>query len=50
MTPEGKRMAKYAAVGAIIAIPVPIVGPIIGGIVGAVIAHNKNKREARGSY
>lgn len=50
MTPQGKRMAKYAAVGAIIAIPVPIVGPIIGGIVGAVIAHNKNKREASGSY
>jgi glycerol uptake facilitator-like aquaporin len=50
MTPEGKRMAKYAAVGAIIAIPVPIVGPIIGGIVGAVIAHKKNERLARGSY
>ena len=50
MTPEGKRMAKYAAVGAIIAIPVPIVGPIIGGIVGALIAHNKNKKQARGLY
>ena len=48
MTPEGKRMAKYAAIGAVIAIPVPIVGPIIGGIVGAVIAHNKNKRLAGG--
>lgn len=48
MTPEGKRMAKYAAVGALIAIPVPIVGPIIGGIVGAVVAHNKNKKLARG--
>jgi glycerol uptake facilitator-like aquaporin len=48
MTPQNKRMAKYAAIGAIIAIPVPIVGPIIGGIVGAVIAHNKNKKLAGG--
>ena len=48
MTPQNKRMAKYAAIGAIIAIPVPIVGPIIGGIVGAVLAHNKNKRLAGG--
>jgi glycerol uptake facilitator-like aquaporin len=48
MTPQNKRMAKYAAIGAIIAIPVPIVGPIIGGIVGAVMAHNKNKRLAGG--
>ncbi|WP_426266354.1 hypothetical protein [Sphingomonas sp. LHG3443-2] len=44
MTDEGKRIAKYAAVGAIIAIPVPIVGPIIGGIVGAVLGANKNKK------
>ncbi len=48
MTPQNKRMAKYAAIGAIIAIPVPVVGPIIGGIVGAVMAHNKNKRLAGG--
>jgi glycerol uptake facilitator-like aquaporin len=44
MTDEGKRIAKYAAVGALISIPVPIVGPIIGGIVGAVLGANKNKR------
>lgn len=44
MTNEGKRIAKYAAIGAIIAIPVPIVGPIIGGIVGAVLGANKNKK------
>jgi glycerol uptake facilitator-like aquaporin len=50
MTPAGKRMAKYAAVGAIIAIPIPIVGPIIGGIVGAVIAHNKNKKLGGSAY
>lgn len=50
MTTEGKRMAKYAAVGAIIAIPVPIVGPIIGGLVGAYLGHRKNERLARGYY
>lgn len=44
MTQEGKRIAKYAAVGALIAIPVPIVGPIVGGIVGAVLGANKNKK------
>ncbi|GAA4000113.1 hypothetical protein [Sphingomonas humi] len=44
MTDEGKRIAKYAAVGALIAIPLPVVGPIIGGIVGAVIGANKNKK------
>ena len=46
MTPEGKRIAKYAAVGALIAIPIPIIGPIIGGIVGAVVGHNKNRRQS----
>lgn len=50
MTPESKRIAKYAAIGAVIAIPLPIVGPIIGGIVGAVIANNKNREEGRRSY
>lgn len=46
MTPEGKRIAKYAAVGALIAIPIPIIGPIIGGIVGALVGHNKNRRQS----
>ena len=50
MTPQGKRMAKYAAVGAIIAIPVPIVGPIIGGLVGAYLGHRKNEKLAGGTY
>lgn len=50
MTPENKRIAKYAAIGAVVAIPLPIVGPIIGGIVGAVIANNKNREEGRRSY
>jgi hypothetical protein len=44
VTDEGKRIAKYAAVGALIAIPLPIVGPVIGGIVGAVMGANKNKQ------
>ena len=44
MTDEGKRIAKYAAVGALVALPLPVVGPIVGGIVGAVLGANKNKR------
>lgn len=40
----GKRMAKYSAVGAIIAIPVPVVGPIFGAIVGAAIAYSKRNK------
>jgi hypothetical protein len=34
----GARMAKGAAIGAVIALPVPFVGPITGAIVGAGIA------------
>ena len=26
----GKKMAKYGAIGAVIAIPVPFVGPVLG--------------------
>jgi hypothetical protein len=39
----GKRMAKYSAVGAVIAIPVPIVGPIFGALAGAAYAYSKRK-------
>ena len=39
----GKRMAKYSAVGAVIAIPVPIVGPIFGALAGAAYAYTKRK-------
>lgn len=50
MTPTGKRMAKYAAVGAIVAIPIPIVGPILGAMAGAgyVWLNEKKRRESRG--
>ncbi|MFC7536697.1 hypothetical protein ACFQPG_04865 [Sphingomonas sp. GCM10030256] len=50
MTPTGKRMAKYAAVGAIIAIPVPIIGPIIGAAAGAgYVWWQEEKRRREGS-
>ncbi|HEX8483927.1 hypothetical protein [Sphingomonas sp.] len=39
----GKRMAKYGAVGAVIAIPVPFIGPVIGAIAGAAFAYSKRK-------
>ena len=42
----GKRMAKYAAVGAVVAIPVPFVGPVLGAIAGAAYAYSK-RNEAR---
>ena len=37
----GKKMAKYGAIGAVVAIPVPFVGPVLGAIVGAGIAYAK---------
>ena len=39
----GKKMAKYSAVGAVIAIPVPVVGPIFGALAGAAVAYAKRK-------
>ena len=42
----GKRMAKYSAVGAVIAIPVPIVGPIFGALAGAAYAYTKRDRRS----
>lgn len=39
----GKKMAKYAGVGAVIAIPIPFVGPIFGAVAGAAIAYAKRK-------
>jgi hypothetical protein len=35
--PVAKRTAIAAAVGAVVAIPVPFVGPLFGGVVGAAI-------------
>ena len=40
----GKSMAKWAALGAVVAIPVPFVGPIIGAAAGAGYAYFKNKK------
>ena len=37
----GKKMAKYGAIGAVVAIPIPFVGPIFGAIAGAAIAYSK---------
>ncbi|SEL77986.1 hypothetical protein SAMN05216382_2622 [Sphingomonas palmae] len=39
----GKKMAKYGAVGAIVAIPIPFVGPIFGALAGAAVAYAKRK-------
>ena len=39
----GKRMAKYGAIGAVIAIPVPFIGPVIGAVAGAAYAYSKRK-------
>ena len=41
----GKSMAKWAALGAVIAIPVPFVGPIIGAAAGAGYAYFKRKKQ-----
>ena len=42
----GKSMAKWAALGAIVAIPVPFVGPILGAAAGAGYAYVKAKKKA----
>ena len=39
----GKKMAKYGAIGAVVAIPIPFVGPIFGAIAGAAVAYSKRK-------
>ena len=40
----GKSMAKWSALGAVVAIPVPIVGPVIGAIAGAAYAYSKRNK------
>lgn len=35
----GKKMAKYGAIGAVVAIPLPFIGPVIGATLGAGIAY-----------
>ncbi|WEK44428.1 MAG: small multi-drug export protein [Candidatus Sphingomonas colombiensis] len=40
----GKKMAKYGAVGAVLAIPLPFVGPVLGAIVGAGVAYARRDK------
>lgn len=40
----GKSMAKWGALGAVVAIPVPFVGPVIGAIAGAGYAYFKRDK------
>jgi hypothetical protein len=37
-------MAKSAAIGAVLAIPIPVVGPLFGAAAGAYYAYSKNKK------
>ncbi len=40
----GKKMAKYGAVGDVLAIPVPFVGPVLGAVVGAGVAYARRNK------
>ena len=40
----GKKMAKYGAVDAVLAIPVPFVGPVLGALVGAGVAYARRDK------
>lgn len=40
----GKSMAKWSALGAVVAIPVPVVGPIFGALAGAAYAYSKRNK------
>ena len=40
----GKSMAKWGALGAVVAVVVPFVGPPIGAVAGAVYAYCKRNR------
>jgi formyltetrahydrofolate synthetase len=42
----GKSMAKWGALGAVAAIPVPFVGPIFGALAGAGYAYYKGTKKA----
>jgi hypothetical protein len=44
MTTEGKRIAKYAVVGAVLGIPAPVIGSLAGAAIGAFFAIRKNQR------
>ncbi|WP_179187174.1 small multi-drug export protein [Sphingomonas sp. TZW2008] len=40
----GKKMAKYGAIGAVVAIPVPFIGPVLGALAGAGIAYARRDK------
>ena len=40
----GKSMAKWGALGAVVAIPVPFVGPVLGALAGAGFAYYKRNK------
>jgi hypothetical protein len=40
----GRRMAKYGAIGAVLAVPMPVVGPVLGAIVGAGVAYARRNK------
>lgn len=40
----GTSMAKWSALGAVVAIPLPIIGPIIGAVAGAGYAYYKGTK------
>lgn len=42
----GVSMAKWAALGAVVAIPVPFVGPVIGAAAGAGYAWVKARKKS----
>ena len=40
----GGSMARWSALGAVIAIPVPVVGPIFGALAGAAYAYSQRHK------
>jgi hypothetical protein len=50
MNNEGKRIAKYAVIGAVLGIPAPIIGSLAGGAIGAFLAVRKNQRMTGRAY
>lgn len=42
----GKSMAKWGALGAVVAIPVPFIGPLIGAAAGAGYVYWKAKKKS----
>jgi uncharacterized membrane protein len=40
----GKSMAKWSALGAVVAIPLPVVGPVLGALAGAAYAYSKRNK------